>query len=203
MKRINNCLRAALLLLCLGCSGLSAASEWNIAQLMQALASHQSGRATFTETTYLAILKRPVESAGELTFVAPDYLQKITLTPQREVLTLRGDTLSIERKARKRVLRLSEYPQLRALVDSICGALAGAHATLANTYQLTLTGAENNWQLTLIPKIVAADGVGQIVISGSAGIVSGIEINQVDGDRSIMRIENLQLDQPLFGAPAP
>jgi outer membrane lipoprotein-sorting protein len=140
------------------------------------------------------MLKRPLQSSGELTFSAPDYLQKLTLVPQREVLTLRGDEVAIERKAHKHLLRLSEYPQVAVFVDSIRGTLVGDHAALKNTYRLTLSGDENDWQLLLIPKIEAVNGVRQIAISGRAGSVIGIEITQVDGDRSVMRIENLQLD---------
>lgn len=182
-----------LALLLSACSGLARA-EWTVEQLMQALASHHSGRATFTETTYVAMLQRPLQTSGELAFIAPDYLQKLTLVPKREVLTLRGDEISIERKARKQVLRLSEYPQIAAFIDSIRGTLVGDHAALAKAYRMTLSGEENNWLLMLAPKVEADNGVRQIAINGHAGIVAGIEITQVDGDRSVMQIENLQLD---------
>lgn len=195
--------RIAFALLCIGCSGSTFAGEWTVAQLMQALASHHSGRATFTETTYLAMLKRPVQSSGELAFAAPDYLQKTTLAPKREVLTLQGDTISIERKSRRHVLRLGEYPQIAAFIDSIRGTLVGDHAALVNAYQLALSGAESNWQLTLVPKIAVTDGVRQIVINGSAGVVIGIEIIQADGDRSVMHIDNLQLDGAVSAERAP
>ncbi|MDB6060302.1 MAG: putative transrane protein [Verrucomicrobiaceae bacterium] len=194
MKLLNFRVQLAVCFFCIMCSCSASAAEWTVEQLMQALASHHSGRATFTETTYLAMLKRPVESSGELSFTAPDYLQKTTLVPKREVLNLRGDEISIERKGRKHVLRLSDYPQIAAFVDSIRGTLVGDHAVLANAYRMTLAGSENNWQLVLIPNANAANGVRQIAITGAAGSVASIEIMQTDGDHSVMRIENLQLD---------
>ena len=55
------------------------APAWNLDRLMSTLAQHKSGRATFTETKTLSIATQPVESSGELVFVAPDHLEKHTL----------------------------------------------------------------------------------------------------------------------------
>ena len=166
------------------------ASAWDIADLMQRLSSHRSGRATFTETTYLNVLDKPVESSGELAFAAPGSLQKITLKPKREVMLLQGDTLTIERKARKQQLRMSDYPQLAVFVDSIRGTLMGDRTALERNYQLTLSGDAQAWSLELTPKGEAAKTVRAVKISGSGERVQAIEIAQADGDRSVMRIQN-------------
>jgi outer membrane lipoprotein-sorting protein len=208
MSSMNLHRRICVVLLSIVSSWPVLAEEWavqqlTVSQLMQALASHRAGRATFTETTYLAILKQPLESSGELSFTAPDYLQKLTLAPKREVLTLRGDEINIEHKARKQVLRVSDYPQIAALIDSIRATLMGDRVALENTYQLTLSGSEINWHLVLMPKVEGANGVRQISIDGNAGSVTGIEIVQADGDRSVMRIANIALDASAASEHAP
>ena len=48
----------------------AASSGWNLDRLMATLAQNKSGRATFVETKYLSIAAQPVESSGELVFVA-------------------------------------------------------------------------------------------------------------------------------------
>lgn len=186
------------LLAALGCSA-QAALAWDIGELMQSLSSHRSGRAEFTETTYLAVLDKPVESAGELAFAAPDRLQKITLTPRREAMLLQGDTLTIERKGRKQQLRISDYPQMAAFIDSIRGTLLGDRAALERTYKLALEGDAGAWLLALTPTGEAAKAVSVIKISGSGARVQQIDIVQADGDRSVMRIHHDVFDTD--GAP--
>lgn len=166
----------------------SPAWAWDIEQLMTLLAGQREGHATFTETTYLKMLERPLESSGELMFAAPDKLEKRTLAPKREVLSLAGDQLSMERKGRTRVVRMSEYPQIALFVDSIRGTLMGDRAALERAYELALTGDEQRWSLELTPRPDAAKIVSRIVIGGSGARVDSVEIAQADGDRSVMRI---------------
>lgn len=170
------------------------AYAWDIADLMQRLSSHRSGRASFTETTYLAVLDKPVEASGELAFAAPDRLQKTTLEPKREALLLQGDTLTIERKGRRRQLRMSDYPQMAVFIDSIRGTLMGDRAALERTYALTLAGDAQAWLLELTPKDGATQTIASVRVGGSDDRVHTIEILQADGDRSVMRIQNAVFD---------
>jgi outer membrane lipoprotein-sorting protein len=177
----------------------SPAFAWDLEQLMTLLAAQREGHATFVETTYLKMLERPLESSGELMFAAPDRLEKRTLLPKREVLSLSGDQLSMERKGRTRVVRLSDYPQIGLFVDSIRGTLMGDRTALEHAYELALSGDEQGWRLELTPKAGAARIVSRIVISGSGARVENVEIAQADGDRSVMRI----VDRNVPAAPAP
>lgn len=166
----------------------NAALAWDIEQLMTLLAGQREGHATFTETTYLKALERPLESSGELMFAAPDRLEKRTLQPKREVLSLQGDQLTMERKGRSRTVRMSDYPQIALFVDSIRGTLMGDRAALEHAYALTLSGDQQRWRLELVPKADAAKIVSRINIGGSGAHVDSVEIAQADGDRSVMRI---------------
>ena len=48
-------------------------------EVMRLLAMRRHGRVEFVEQHFLAMLKRPVESFGEMTYDAPDHLEKRTL----------------------------------------------------------------------------------------------------------------------------
>jgi outer membrane lipoprotein-sorting protein len=166
-----------------------AADAWNVERLMALLGKQTEGRATFTERKYLAVLDAPVESSGELRFRAPDRLEKITLKPRPESLVLEGDTLTVTRGERRHVVKLSDYREVAAFVDSIRATLAGDRAALERTYALTLGGTAEQWKLTLLPRDPAmAEIVVRITITGSGAQLGEIEILQADGDRSVMRI---------------
>ncbi|WP_321788412.1 outer membrane lipoprotein carrier protein LolA [Burkholderia pyrrocinia] len=167
-----------------------AGSAWNLDRLMSTLAQHKSGRATFTETKYLSIATQPVESSGELVFVAPDHLEKHTLSPKPEHLVVDGDMLTVERNNRKYTLALARYPELGAFIDSIRATLAGNRFALEQVYKVALAGRGDDWTLTLTPldsrmlKVVST-----ITLDGTRDMLRSVAIRQADGDHSVMRLQ--------------
>ncbi|KVL13080.1 outer membrane lipoprotein carrier protein LolA [Burkholderia cepacia] len=181
---------AAIALAAAPARGADAAPAWTLDRLMSTLAQHKSGRATFTETKYLSIATQPVESSGELVFVAPDHLEKHTLSPKPEHLVVDGDMLTVERNNRKYTLALARYPELGAFIDSIRATLAGNRFALEQVYQVALAGRGDDWTLTLTPldsrmlKVVST-----ITLDGTRDLLRSVAIRQADGDRSVMRLQ--------------
>ncbi len=168
----------------------SHAAGWDIDQLMHGLAQTRSDRALFVEKKFIAILDRPVESSGELVYTAPDRLEKRTLKPKPESMTVDTGVLTIERGRQKHRLQLQDYPELAAFIDSIRGTLAGDRKALERNYRLSLDGTLERWTLELQPaneKMLAV--IKRIRIAGARDAVRSIEIFQADGDRSLMLIE--------------
>ncbi len=188
--RFSALLAAAGLLL--GLLGTPALAAWDVAQLMQGLAQNKSGRASFVEKKYIALLDKPVESSGELLYTAPDRLEKRTFKPRPESMLIESGTLTVERGKRRTTLRLQDYPELVAFTESIRGTLAGDLAALRRIYNLDLEGTEERWTLTLRPmETKMLEVVQRIRISGSRAEVKTIEIEQTDKDRSVMVIAPL------------
>lgn len=168
----------------------ASAAELDLGTLMNALAQRGSGRATFVEKKYVALLDKPVESSGELAFTAPDKLEKRTLKPKQESMLLDRDTLTLERGSKKRSLPLADYPEIAAFIESIRATLAGDRGALERFYKVGVEGSLQQWTLDLTPlqpKMVAV--IQRVRMVGNAGEVRTIEIFQADGDRSVMTIE--------------
>ncbi len=173
---------------------LPASAAFDVGQLMKELASHQGGKARFVEKKFISLLDKPVLTTGEMTYTAPDRLEKRTLTPKVETLLLDKDILSIERDKQKLSINLANQPEALAFVDSIRGTLSGNRAALEKNYALHLSGNIDKWVLTLLPsdqKIAAL--VLRITVSGSRNQVRSIEYLQTDGDRSLLTIEPVEL----------
>jgi outer membrane lipoprotein-sorting protein len=179
-----------LLGLLLGALTLPASAAFDIGQLMAGLAAHKGGRAKFVEKKYISLLDKPVVSTGEMSYSAPDRLEKRTQTPKPEILVLDKDKVSIEREQQKLTISLANQPEALAFVDSIRGTLSGDRAALEKNYALHLSGTTEKWVLTLLPsdqRIAAV--ILRIVVTGSRNQVLGIEYLQADGDRSVLTIE--------------
>ena len=185
-RRTRAALAAALWLgLCTGAQAAAFGIDW----LMGALADERRGTVAFTETKYLSILDLPVESSGELRFSPPAHLIKRTLSPVAETLELDGDILVVEHKGQRRSLRLEAFPQVAAMIESLRATLAGDRQALERVYRLALMGDPEDWTLRLTPLDAGIGGlVSRIEIQGVQGEVHQVEIQQADGDRSVMRV---------------
>lgn len=182
--------RCALVWLALLASPVVQAASLSIDQLMASLAKNPQGAATFTEKKFISILDQPIESSGELLFIAPARLEKRTLKPKPEAMVLDGDTLTVERGRRKHVLQLKDYPEVAGMIESIRATLAGDRKALERVYHLALDGRNERWTLVLTPldpKVGAV--IARIRMEGVKDGVRSVEILQADGDRSLMTIE--------------
>jgi outer membrane lipoprotein-sorting protein len=167
------------------------AAEWGVTDLMQILSEQKARKASFVEKKYIATLQQPLESSGELSFTAPDRLEKRITKPKSEAVILQGDKLFVERSnGRKLAMSLSDRPEVAGFVESIRATLIGDRAALEKFYVLSFNGAEEQWQLSLTPvqpqmlKIIS-----EIRIAGAHATIGTIEFLQADGDRSVMTIK--------------
>ncbi len=160
-------------------------------ELMHLLAGRQHGQVSFVEQHFLALLKRPVESYGELIYEAPDRLEKRTLEPRPESLVLDGDVLTVRRGQRRRVLDLKAYPQILPFVESIRATLAGDRAALERVFRVDYIGDLARWTLILVPREAqVAKTVSLVRIDGSRDTLLTVEISEPDGDRSLMTLRD-------------
>jgi hypothetical protein len=158
-------------------------------EVMRLLAMRQHGRVEFIEQQFLNVLKRPIESSGELRYDAPDRLEKRTLKPHVETLVLSGGTLTVERAHGRRVMDLHAYPQVLPFVESIRATLAGDRGALERVFHLDFAGSVERWSLTLVPlDTKIKQSVAQVRIEGMRDQLQRVEIRQPDGDRSLMTL---------------
>ena len=180
-------------LVALGAAGACLADDLDA--LMSLLAQRKHGHVSFVEEHFLAVLDRPVESSGELLYDAPDRLEKRTLKPKPETLVLEHGVITAHRGRRTYVLNLSDYPQIVPLIDSIRATLAGDRSSLERIFKVQLEGSLTQWKLLLVPSdATVARSVKEIRIEGVRDAIHSVEIQQADGDRSLLIIGTEQPD---------
>lgn len=166
------------------------AADWSLQELMGLLAQQKSGKANFVEKKFINFLDKPLESSGELSFEAPDRLEKRTLKPRFESMLLEGDKLTINMYEKRPFnLRLQDHPEVAAMVESIRGTLSGDLVALEKNYAVEFSGAQSKWLLTLTPVNKAvAKVVRKVQLGGADANVKTISFEQTDGDRLEMTI---------------
>lgn len=173
--------------------GAASAGAGDLDAVMSLLAAHRHARVDFVEQHFLAVLKRPVESFGIMTYDAPGRLEKRTVEPRIESLVLDGGTLTIERGGHTRTVDLASHPQILPFVESLRATLAGDRAALERAFRVEFAGTVARWTLTLTPDDPGiAHTVARVRIEGSRDDLLTVEILEVDGDRSLMTLRDHQ-----------
>lgn len=182
-------LDALLLGLALLLSAASPAWAFDLSELMSQLARQKSGEAGFVEQRFVRGVDGPLNSAGTLSFTAPDKLARKTVTPRPESMMVDGNTLTLSRAGRTRTLTLDSMPELQGMVDALRGTLMGDSKLLQQHFRTELAGSPANWTLDLKPLDERlASQVKSVRLSGRQGQVLGVEMEFIGGDRSVMTI---------------
>ncbi|OZB75677.1 MAG: hypothetical protein B7X37_01430 [Halothiobacillus sp. 14-55-98] len=164
-------------------------SDWSPASLLGSLAEHRQGEVRFTEQKFIGVLDTPLLSEGTLTFRPPDYLEKHTISPRDERMTIEGDVLAYTRQGQTYALNLAEHPEATAYANSIRGLLNGNAALLRKSYVLKLSGDRAHWVLLLLPTDPRIQSlIKSISVNGSGDHLQRIEYDQANGDRSVMTL---------------
>ena len=174
-----------------GTAAAAESSTWDVARLMQELAKVKTSKGRFVERRYVGILTTPLESSGTLLYVAPDRLEKRTLSPRVESVLLEGDQLTLEstQPKRRRSIRLEDYQAVGVFVESIRSTLAGDLAALKRLFEIALEGDERKWRMVLKPTDRnMQELLSEIRVGGSRGTIHSIEFIEPNGDRSTMTI---------------
>ena len=173
-------------------SAAEAPQKWDLPALMQTLSQAPQGETRFTERKTMSLLKEPLTLTGTLSYRRPSWLEKHVLTPFDERYTVDGDTLTIDNPSQQvhKSLSLSGYPALWAFVESIRAPMAGNVEVLRRFYRISQGGSQRNWLLALVPiEPEMAKLVRLIRLKGSGNRITRVEIDEANGDSSVMLIE--------------
>src|SRR5574341_1390295 len=171
--------------------GVALAQTWELKELMRVMAEVPASRVRFVETRHIAMLTRPIELKGSLSYERPNRLAKHVESPFDELLTVDGEsaTLFNRTKGEQRFVSLREQPALGALVESVRATLAGDLPQLELHYRLEFSGTRGAWTLRLAPRDDKLKGyVETITLAGAGARLRRIETVEASGDRSVMRI---------------
>jgi len=181
--------RAASVLLLASLPAAAQEEPWDFARLMGELAQVRTSRARYSEVKRVAVLQKPLQLSGTLLYERPARLEKRQTLPSREVISVDGDLLTVEREGKTQRISLQNAPLVAALVESLRATLAGDGTELERLYSVRVEGTKQRWTLKLTPREVEVAGVVKsVLIAGSGSRIARLEILEPGGDGSVMTI---------------
>lgn len=163
-------------------------------ELMKTLQQPQNVQGDFTQSRFLKSLTKPIVTSGQFSLVKSKGLLWQMKKPFNT--SLRVTSAGIEQwngSAWNSNQKFGQSDQIRLFL----GLLSGDISALSAQFDASLSGSEKQWQLTLTPKTLIMKQIfTQIQLRGDA-LVKEIELNEKQGDRTLIQFSQLQMNQAL------
>ena len=197
---ISGGVRKIIVVVVLVVCGIPATSQANeksfLPELFSALSAHPQNKVQYEEIKHVSYLEQPLTSSGNLIYQPPDTIIREQAHPNKAVFMVNGSEISMQTGSQKKVMGIDKVPMMRAFRQAASGMLEGNLAKVTEFAHLTLKGVMGEWELLLKPKNEAmAKVVRSIIYRGRHGAITEIEINELSGDWSVMKLSS----QPTVG----
>lgn len=178
----------AFLMLCFSAQ-FATADTLNLQDVLANVAVQPPAKIGFEEQRYNAMLKRPLQLAGTLEYLAPGRLRKTIETPFTESVLIDGQVVELTRDGKTRRLSLKSNRMMQVMLGGIAALLAGDITSLEKNFGITLEGLERDWTLRLVPlNPRLTTHLQQLEIRGDERNVQSILIRFNDEDWQLMRL---------------
>jgi len=164
--------------------------------LMEGMAGTSGVVAEFRERKEIRLLSEPIETRGRLIFVPPDRLLRTTSEPSRSWLLIDGDRFAFRDDAGANTLDVSSNRLVREFVANFIVLFNGDLEALRERYEPEFRAEAERWHLTLRPRRAPlADVMERIDLEGDGRALRQIEMRETDGDRTVTRFEEVEVDR--------
>ncbi|QLF95083.1 outer membrane lipoprotein carrier protein LolA [Pseudomonas sp. ABC1] len=179
----------------LGLLGSGQVQAFELDELAAQLSEHAVVRGPFIQEKHLRALPQPLSSQGDFVLSAERGLLWQLRSPMRQ--DYRIDTQGIARHTPDGWQMQPGQDVAAQQSRLFLAVLKGDHSGLAHDFELQLSGTQDAWQLLLTPRSVLLRQIfDSIRISGGA-LVERIELNETQGDRSVLRMPQSQAGSAL------
>jgi outer membrane lipoprotein carrier protein LolA len=168
-------------------------------------------RCAFHDQKHIALLARPLQSAGVIYFDRDRGIVRSTTTPHAEKAVLTRTALRIQKGNRVEDIPLDKSKDLQAFALIFPTLLRGERPAIERSFELALYGrADAWWALELTPRSDTLRAlVRRVVVFGRAGELVALQIAETSGDTTDTRLSDLKKNGDVpdaeiaaaFGAP--
>lgn len=146
----------------------------------------------FSQSRYLRGLDTPIVSEGEFSLGQARGLWWHVMTPFDSRLKVGEDAIWQWQDGAWLALPASGSEQIRLFL----GILGGDVSRLEGDFQIQAQGSSTQWQLTLTPDSVILNQVFSVIRIAGGKTIERIEIDEVQGDRSVLQFRAQQPGWP-------
>ncbi len=161
-----------------------------LGDVMKALSAIRFSESKYTEEKHYEMMDFPMIQQGVLRYESPESLAWERGDNGQGHYEIHENQLITRRHDKVETISLESMPALRAFIESFRATLAGNERRLRQYYVVSFSGVVESWKLQLQPRDrTMRRFIDQIIIQGEKDQLRLIEIHEINGDWSRMKLE--------------
>lgn len=167
----------------------------SLAELSQTLQKPANVQGTFTQQRFLKSTAKPMTTKGQFVLLPKKGLLWHMQKPFDNRLRVRADGITQwdGKTWRSGSSKGAQSQQIRLFLDLLGGNTQG----LQQQFDMQLSGSHKAWTLVLTPKSMVMKQVFQSIRIGGDNVVRRIELNEKQGDKTVMQFDAVQTNATL------
>ncbi len=174
------------------------AMAFDLDQLSAQLGEPEVVRGSFIQEKHLRALPQPLTSRGHFVLAKDHGLLWLLERPLQQ--DYRIDTQGIARRSEQGWQFVAQQSATAQQNRLFLAVLKGDSSGLRQDFELSLSGTAEAWQLDLTPRSVLLKQVFKAIVINGGELVQRIELQETQGDSTVLRLEDSQADQSLSDA---
>jgi len=183
------------LLMAANLANLATAQTFDLPQLAEQLSGPAVVRGDFIQEKHLRALPQPLTSQGQFVLARDHGLLWLLQQPIRQ--DYRVSALGIARRSEQGWQALDPQGSSARQNQLFLAVLSGDTQALQRDFDLQLNGAPDAWRLQLTPRGALLRQVFETIEIEGSDTVTRIELHEVQGDRTVLRLLDSRLDDTL------
>ncbi|EMD99890.1 outer membrane lipoprotein carrier protein LolA [Pseudomonas stutzeri] len=176
-------------------ANLAIAQAFNLPQLAEQLSGPAVVRGDFIQEKHLRALPQPLTSQGQFVLARDHGLLWLLQQPIRQ--DYRISALGIARRSEQGWQALDPQGSSARQNQLFLAVLSGDTQALQRDFDLQLNGDPDAWRLQLTPSGALLRQVFETIEIEGSDTVTRIELHEVQGDRTVLRLLDSRLDDTL------
>ena len=171
------------------------ALAFDLDQLSEQLGKPEVVRGSFVQEKHLRALPQPLTSRGTFVLARDHGLLWLLERPLQQ--DYRIDDKGIARRTEQGWQFVAQQSATAQQNRLFLAVLKGDSSGLRQDFELSLSGTADAWQLDLKPRSVLLKQVFNAIVIRGGELVQRIELQETQGDSTVLRLEDNQADQSL------
>ncbi|VXC13289.1 Outer membrane lipoprotein-sorting protein [Pseudomonas sp. 8Z] len=171
------------------------AQAFDLDQLSAQLGQSAVVRGQFIQEKHLRALPQPLTSHGQFVLAKDHGLLWLLKRPLQQ--DYRIDKQGIARRSEQGWQLVTQQSASAQQNRLFLAVLQGDSSGLRQDFELSLSGSATAWQLDLVPRSVLLKQIFQAVHISGGALVQRIELQETQGDSTVLRLQNSQADNAL------
>ncbi|MCR5039329.1 MAG: outer membrane lipoprotein carrier protein LolA [Bacteroidales bacterium] len=169
-----------------------------ISSVTKITSSMQTMKCSFVQQKTMAMLMEPTVSKGVMYYVSPDKMRWEYIEPYQFALVFNGEKIIRIKEGKAEVLDANQGKMYKSLADLMIGCVVGNKLFDASAFDMVFYDEGSFWKMEMTPKRRDMKRmISQLVFyfDKTKSIVSQVEYRESNGDTTMIRFEDVQMNE--------